>query len=73
MSLSVHLSVLLSVLSGCILGIGSLVFSETLYGVRDQYGGVRDSTMFLERCPSGKNGQKLPKNNFFDFLGKTFH
>ena len=42
MSLSVHLSVLLSVLSGCILGIGSLVFSETLYGVRDQYGGVRD-------------------------------
>ena len=51
---SVLLSVLLFV---SFLGIGSLVFSETLYGVRDPYGDLQD----LEKSPPSKNDQKWSK------------
>ena len=49
-------------LSGSFLGIGSLVFSETLYGVRIPYGDVHDrARFFFERPSSSKNNQKLSK------------
>ena len=58
---SVLLSVLLFV---SFLGIGSLVFSETLYGVRDLYGDVQDRGQFFWKNPlpvkMTKNGQKYP-------------
>ena len=46
-------------LSGSFLGIGSLVFSETLYGVRGPYEDVRDRAwFFFGKNSSGKYGQK---------------
>ena len=70
-------SVLLPVLlSGSFLGIGSLVYSETLYGVRGPYGDVRDKARpFCKILPAKmtKNYQKWSKIEFLDFLGKSIH
>ena len=70
--LSIHLSILLSgLLSSTFLGIGSsLVFSETLYGVRVPYGDVCDSLIFFEKSPSVKNDQKWSQNGIFGLLRK---
>ena len=46
------------------LGIGCLVCSEIVHGVRDPNGNVRDSVRYLEKknCPrNGANGQKIGK------------
>ena len=54
-------SVLPSVhLSSSFLGIGSLVFSETLYGLRGPYS-VLQNSIFLEKLPSSKNDQNRSK------------
>ena len=55
------LSFCLSVFSGNVRGISSLVFSETLYCVRGQYQDVCDRSQFLEKSPSGENYQKWSK------------
>ena len=48
---SVHPSILSILLSGSFLGIDPLVFSETLYGVRNSYEVVRDSLIFFGKIP----------------------
>ena len=52
------------------LGIGSLVFSGTKHNVRDPYIVVCDSWIFWKKSPSGKNGQKWPKNMVFGLFKK---
>ena len=48
------------VLSSSFPRICLLVFSETLYGVKDPYGDVRDrAKFFLEKSPFDKNDQKM--------------
>ena len=66
--------VLLSVLvSGSFLGIGSLVFSETLYGIRGPYGDVLNrARFFLEKSPFGKNDQKWRKNGVLGLFRKIY-
>ena len=66
---SVLPSVRPSVLSGSFLGIGSLVFSETWYGVRGPYGDVWQISIFFEKS-SAKNDQKCQKMTpkFFIFI-----
>ena len=61
-------------LSGSFLGIGSLIFFETLHGFKGLCAVVRDSRIFFffnYFCPkSGKNG---PKIGFLGFIGKFSH
>ena len=65
-------SVLLFVLLlGSFLGIGSLVSSETLYGVRGPYGDVHDRSYFVWKKP--KVVKNAPKIGFLDLLGKSIH
>ena len=63
-------------LSGSFLGIGSLIFSETLYGVRGPYGDLCDRAQCFWKNPLlakiTKNGQKLPKNGDFGFFRKIY-
>ena len=58
-------------LSGSFLGIGSLVFSETLISVRIQYEDICDSRIFLIFFLPPKWG-KWAKNSFFFNLLKNF-
>ena len=78
LGLSFHLPVLLPVLlSGSFLGIGVLVFTETLYVVSGPYRDVHGRTQFFGKnhipAKVTKNGQKCPKNGVFGFLGKSVH
>ena len=52
------------------LGIGSLVFSETYHNVRGPYMVLCDSRIFWKKNPSGKNGQRWPKNMVFGLFKK---
>ena len=66
--------VLPSVLSSSFLGIGSLVFSEILHGVRGPYGDECDSArLFFWKKPLPKKCQKWSKNGVLDFLGKSIN
>ena len=76
--LSFHSSFHLSV---SFLVIGSLVFSENLvlgvlgvhiwHGVKGPYIVACGSRIFWKKSPSGKNGQKWPKNMVFGLFKKT--
>ena len=57
-------------LSISFLGIGLLVFSETELNVRGLYIVVCGSRIFCKKYPSGKNGQKWPKNMAFGLFKK---
>ena len=52
------------------LGIGSLVFSETQLNVRGHIQLCVTELDFWKKIPSGKNGQKWPKNMVFGLFKK---
>ena len=63
--------------SDSFLGIGYLVFSETLHGSRGPCGGVHAGAGYFFKNPyqakMAKNGQKWLETGFLDFLGKPNH
>ena len=66
-----------SILSSSFLGIGSLVFSETLYGIRDPYRDVCYRARFFWKnlflVKMTKYGQKMPpKMDFFGLFTKIY-
>ena len=64
--------ILLTILCCSFLGTGSLVFSESLYGLKGPYGDVCDSArFFFGKIPLQQKCQKWSKNGVLDFSGKS--